>query len=361
MKTLTFTLLFAFFGSVGFAQNMRPDSLKRELSVAKQDTSRVLIMAQLCNAYRSANPDSALLYVQRALALARKINFPKGMVRALTNWGRVINDSGNLPKSLQMQFEALQIAEENGLTAETGWPLTRLGAIYATLGDDTKAMYYSRQSLKVFEASHDVNSFLVALNNTGVSYAAMNQLDSALYYFQQVYTARMKGNLQAIESTYLGFGNVYLKKKNYPLALDYFKKTIQECIKTNNHREGERANCRIAEIYQKLNRPDSSIYFAKRGLAEAQLISYKQGILESGLLLSELYEPIDTKEAFRYYKLAVDARESQFGAGNMQAIQTMIADEEARLKEEENAKIAYQNQLKLYALLAGLGMVLLIG
>ena len=151
---------------------------------------------------------------------------------------------------------------------------------------------------------------------------------------------------------YLGFGNVYLKKKNYPLALDYFKKAMQECIETNNHREGERANYRIALVSQKLSRPDSSIYYAKKGLAEAQLISYKGGILESGMLLSELYEPIDTKESFLYYKLAVSARESLFGAGNMQAIQTMIADDEARRKEVENAKIAYQNQLKQYALLA---------
>ena len=137
-------------------------------------------------------------------------------------------------------------------------------------------------------------------------------------------------------------------------------KLCSSIIKTNNHREGERANYGIALVYQKLNRPDSSIYYAKKGLAEAQLISYKQGILESGLLLSELYESIDTKESFRYYKLAVDARESLFGAGNMQAIQTMIAGDEARRKEVENAKITYQIQLKQYALLAGLGMVLLI-
>jgi two-component system NtrC family sensor kinase len=360
LRVISITFFLSLLCTIGFAQNRRIDSLKHELVVAKQDTNRVLVMAQLCNFYRSVNPDSAQFYAQRALALARKINFPKGMVRALTNWGRVINDSGNLPKALQMQFEALQIAEENGLTAETGWPLNRIGSIYATLRDSAKAKVYRQRAMKVFTASHDVNSILVILNNMGVEYTETNQLDSALYYFQQVYTTRMKGNLQAIELNYLGFGNAYLKKKKYPLALDYFRKANQVCVKTNNHREGGGANCRIAQIYQKLNQPDSSIYYAKKGLAEAQLISYKQGILESGLLLSELYESIDTKESFRYYKLAVEARESLFGAGNMQAIQTMIADDETRRKEVEDAKIEYQNQLKQYALLAGLGMVVLI-
>ncbi len=362
MKLLPISLLIAFLsGGFCFAQNRRINGLKHELSVAKQDTSRVLMMAQLCNAYRSVNPDSAQFYANKALTLARKINFPKGIVRALTNLGRVINDSGNLPKALQMQFEALQIAEENGLTAETGWPLSRIGTIYATLGDMEKSRNYRQLSLNVFKASHDTNSMLVAMNNIGVGYTEMNQLDSALYYFQQVYAARVQGNLEGeLILNHLGFGNVYLKKKNYPLALDYFKKAMQDCIKMNNHRESAAANNRTALVYQKLNQLDSSIYYAQRGLAEAQLVSYKQGILQSGMLLSELYERIDAKEAFRYYKLAVEARESLFGAGNLQALQAMIADDEAKRKEVENAKIAYQNQIKQYALLGGLGVFLLL-
>jgi len=170
MKGLTISLLIVFASPFGFGRNQRLDSLKHELSIIKQDTNRVLIMAELCNAYRSTNPDSAQFYAQRAVALARKINFPKGMVRALTNWGRVITDSGNLPKSLQMQFEALQIAEDNELTEETGWPLSRIGTIYGALGDDIKARGYRQRALKVFTASHDVNSTLITLNSIGSLY-----------------------------------------------------------------------------------------------------------------------------------------------------------------------------------------------
>ncbi|MEI7585984.1 tetratricopeptide repeat protein [Runella sp.] len=180
LRVIRIALLLSFFCTIGFAQNKQIDSLKRELSVAKQDTNRVLIMAQLCNFYRSVNPDFAQLYGQSALELARKINFPKGMVRALTNWGRVINDSGNLPKALQMQFEALQIAEENGLTAETGWPLNRIGTIYATLRDEARAMDYRQRALRVFRESHDNNTVLVILNNMGVTYTETNGCRTSL-------------------------------------------------------------------------------------------------------------------------------------------------------------------------------------
>lgn len=54
------------------------DSLKQQLYVSMKDSSRVLLLAQISEAFRSSHPDSSMLYSQRALALARLINFPKG-------------------------------------------------------------------------------------------------------------------------------------------------------------------------------------------------------------------------------------------------------------------------------------------
>ena len=92
----------------------------------------------------------------------------------------------------------------------------------------------------------------------------------------------------------------------------------------------------------------------------AQLIDYKKGILDNSSLLAEIYETKDTKEALRYLKMANVAKESIFGAGNIQAIQTLIAQEEARQKEIEDAKLAYDNKLRQYGLLAGLAILLLV-
>jgi len=77
-------------------------------------------------------------------------------------------------------------------------------------------------------------------------------------------------------------------------------------------------------------------------------------------MLSELYDSINPKEALQYYKIASAAKDSLFGAGNIQTIQTLIAKEEARQKEVETAKAAYQNKLKQYGLLAGLGIFFIV-
>ena len=116
----------------------------------------------------------------------------------------------------------------------------------------------------------------------------------------------------------------------------------------------------IAKLYQKENQLDSSIYYAQRGLEESQLTSYKQGVLDGSALLSELYEAKDPKKAFQYYKIAAAAKDSLFGPSQLQALQTIVVDEQMRQRETEAQRVAYQNQLRQYAFLAGLGVLLLI-
>jgi hypothetical protein len=69
MKKYFFVLLLVMGNCVCKAQGAQTvDQLKQELAIAKQDTSRVLIMSKLCFAYNySLNPDSALYYGKRLM------------------------------------------------------------------------------------------------------------------------------------------------------------------------------------------------------------------------------------------------------------------------------------------------------
>ena len=90
-------------------------------------------MAVLSIWYRTSKPDSAVFFGEKGMALAEKINFLKDMVRNTAEYGRVMRDLGNVPKSLEMQLKALRIAKENNLLEETGRPLNYLGGNYAEL------------------------------------------------------------------------------------------------------------------------------------------------------------------------------------------------------------------------------------
>jgi signal transduction histidine kinase len=184
-------------------------------------------------------------------------------------------------------------------------------------------------------------------------------VDSALLYAQKAFEGK-----EYIEDLYPEvlrvMGNIQTQKNNQPLALSYYQQGIEAGLKLNDYRTISYIYSDAAAMFKYFNQPDSSIAYAKKGLQYGKINSYKKGILFSSKILAEYYDSIDTKQALYYYKIAVAAKDSLFGAGNMQTIQSLVSKEEARQKEIEQAKAAYQNQLKLYGLLAGLGVFSII-
>ena len=61
MKNLLLVFLLLFACQFGFGQSLKTiDSLKHELAIAKNDTSRVLMIGELCGQYRVSKPDSSI-------------------------------------------------------------------------------------------------------------------------------------------------------------------------------------------------------------------------------------------------------------------------------------------------------------
>ena len=155
------------------------DSLKQELVMARHDTTRILVMVDLCANYRLSNPDSALFYGQQALTLAKQIKFLKGEILALTYQSYVVRSIGNLPKSLEMGLKALQLAEENQLQEYTTATLNCVGGIYRVLGDLPEALTYFKQQMIVGAKLSNKLGLAHAESSIGGVFEAMNQLDSS--------------------------------------------------------------------------------------------------------------------------------------------------------------------------------------
>ncbi|MDE3184284.1 MAG: GHKL domain-containing protein [Bacteroidota bacterium] len=193
----------------------------------------------------------------------------------------------------------------------------------------------------------------------GVAFAGLNQLDSANFYEEKAIETFGKYHHEE-PLVYQTIGDIKIKSGNPGEALNYYQKSLQIALKNNESRALAYAYNKIAALYKTANLSDSAIYYAQKGFEESKLINQKKTILEAAALLSELYEPKDTKASLQYLKIADAYKDSIFGTGNIEAVQTLVAHEEQRQKEIEAAKFAYQNQLKQYALIAGLLILLLI-
>ena len=237
--------------------------------------------------------------------------------------------------------------------------LLLIGTLYIDLKDDTKAISYFQQARERGVATGKV--FLVAQSELliGGSYQNINQLDSAWSYEEKAYNQFKILKIADIHQIlYMHLGATQFKLGNHRTALEYLHKSIQINQKANVHRYASLNYNTIAGFYKEMNQPDSCIYYAKKGLAEAQEIDYKSAILGASSLLAEQYEPKDIKEALYYHKMARLANDELYGANKVLALQKILADEQERQRSIKAAEMAYQNRLKQYVLAAGLAALL---
>ena len=92
MKNLAATLITILSITVAEAQPSNQfyiDSLKHELTIAKEDTNKVHLLFRLSAFYVQSSADTGIAYLQQALDLAKKINFQEGILFAEGNYNMV--------------------------------------------------------------------------------------------------------------------------------------------------------------------------------------------------------------------------------------------------------------------------------
>ncbi len=184
----------------------------------------------------------------------------------------------------------------------------------------------------------------------GQTYQEKDQLDSALYFEEQAKAIQDTLKYPDIAATILNIlGKIQAKLNNNQLALSYYRQCVELSLLSNDYRTSAQVYTNMAQLYSKLTQNDSSVFYANKALSSAQQVSNKASILSAANLLSEIYEPIDVKQAFEYYKIAAAAKDSLYSSEKLQALQTMTFNEQERQRNIEAAKRTYQNQIRQYA------------
>ena len=304
-KLITLITVFLAFQIMGIAQNSSElDSLRYELSIAKNDSSRAHLMTRISDFYRANRPDSAIFYANKALILARNINSPELEVEALALSTLVQIYIGNDSKALQLNLEAIKIAELNTLIVKRPGLFMQTGRIYEMSGNYSKALNEYRKAKTISDANNYVFFVVLAPARMAEMFLYMNQLDSALYYGHLADDYAQKFTGSNFFSQY-ALGQIYFKKGNKELALKYLREASQSSrINFNTYH----SLYQMAKVYQEIGEPDSSAFYANKSLntsMEGQLYKY---IIEANILLSEIYENSEPGKALQYSKSALAPR-----------------------------------------------------
>ena len=342
------------------------DSLKIELKKSRLDSDKAAIMIQLAENLLYSDPDSAIYFGEKALELAERENLIQVQVGTIGFIGNTLINKGDLPKALELGFQAIEMAKNIPIRiAGIGPTIDNLGKIYYQIGDYEKAMQYFIEMVEM--GNDDIVGVAFGYYGMAQVYEKQNMLDTAMIYMDKSYEIFSTLNHSFFPTVYHVTpdwynlrAKVYLKQNKPELALKDLFTTLQMTLQNDQAYHSSNTYNDISGYYKRFNHPDSSIYYAEKGLSEAYRVSYSLGILNASEILAEQYETIDAVKALYFFKLASKTRNEIYGAGNIQIIRDMIAQNEDKQKVLETARIESRNRIRLNTLLGSLFTLLVV-
>jgi signal transduction histidine kinase len=370
------------------AQRINVDSLVHVADITQNDTIKLVRLRTIARIYAELNPDSSYHYAEASLALARKLHLKLDEGGALSEIGYSYQNRGNYPRSLQFHLSAIVIledpkSEENVLVGKfsgddeimyraAGPHLQRLatlafseqnlGVLYANSNNYEKAWYYHLLARQKAEESGNVMVQSIVDLTINRIYLNLKKNDSALISIQRSYEEVMRsGYKRYLGSVLLNTGRTYAALGNISLANEYYRKSLVASAEQGYFRGIVASNLLLADYFAGAGKKDSAFLHIKDGLSTALYLNSPDLLLRSYSALSRYYQSIGNNDStVKYQALIIKISENLFNAKQAQQFQNIDFDEQQRHQQVETAKKDLRAKWRMYALLAGLSIILLI-
>ncbi len=218
-------------------------------SLSNQDTAQVNLLNKQGFSIHLTDHEQTIKKGEQALELAQKLNYNNGIAEAY----RIIG----------------------------------IGEAYSN--HEARAIGNYLNSLHYFKLSANVIGQARVYNNIGNLYLTIDYDQSLDYLEKGLKIATDQGNTKLIASAYLNIGNVYLRKKNFSLSLDYYNKSQQLFSKLNEPVNLISCLQNVGVIYYKLKQYDKAEELLLQANHEAKLKDLNTSIGIVDLTLSSLY------------------------------------------------------------------------
>ncbi|GAA4390879.1 tetratricopeptide repeat-containing sensor histidine kinase [Hymenobacter koreensis] len=352
------------------AQSPQTPALHRALAAARHDTTRVLLMADLSASYRYSRFDSVQWYARKGLELARRIGYVKGEGRCISRLGILMSERGNLPQALRTDLQALQLNEQCNDYEGMARTLNQIGLLYFALEDYRPALSYFFRAKALYDDLHttDHSQVVSVLTNLGASYEGRGQLDSAALYLNQAYhltdpARETRWSCWGNPTPYVlrELGLLQASHGHSEKALGFYRRSVKAAAPENDRRSTCRAYQYMSELYHAQQQPDSSIYYARKALAVARSLPFVVGVVRTSSLLAETFAARQQNDStLKYLRIRLMAEDSLYNPKRIKQLDAIGFAEQQRLRRLEYEQSRFTARLRMYGLLAGVAVLLLI-
>jgi two-component system, NtrC family, sensor kinase len=385
MRIIFKIILFLLLPVLSKSQQNLPDSLRKIFLSSKDDSVLYETAIHLYDYYEELNRDSAFFYSDQSVLISRKNNKKLNEAYSLSRKAYQEVNMGRFAEALHSLLDAFSISEKkenekyywviDPLRHESQKRLYALSCTHHIFGilmretqNTEQQIIHFREAKRIaVEINNPARSLLGSLN-LGRIYMEIDRLDSALFYENEGEEIARKSGREKYLSTILLFkGRIYMARRDTTKALNYFYECIRSGAEQNNLDGLVRGYYELAVYYIGKNNTDSSLYYAikqldiSKKLGTASALGYHIGVAYESLYhVYQLRNQFDS--AYKYLTLTQRANDSisTNRIKSLSEFQKLTLSEQQRLQNIEKDRVVYQNKIRTYFLLAGIGVLLLL-
>jgi signal transduction histidine kinase len=218
-----FFLLF-FCSVAATAQNLtKIDSLKDALT-STEGKERFNLLNDLSWEYRSAYPDSTILYANQAYSLGLQLNFTSGLAEPLNFIGVAYNYKGDRLRAFDYYEKALDISTQQQDSVQTAYSNNNLGRLFFEQGILGRSYDYFISSQAIFEDIDDPSGLAYSYQSLARLYKSQGDNDKAENNYLKANEIRLTlGNTPDITSAFIQTGRFYQEEGRHDEALHFLR------------------------------------------------------------------------------------------------------------------------------------------
>lgn len=349
---------------------------QQALRMARQLTDPVgegQALLDLSNLYRRQNDYlSARRYAQQARHLYARHANSRGLGKAWLQLSTIDMLQGNLTASLAGALKGLPLAEQAGdLQTQTRLQYI-LGNVYHQMGNYAEAFPALKSTLKIGQKTGDDQLVLSALGDIGNSYRMLKRWPQALLYYQRaLQLSKQVGDPLGEAGFETSLAEVYGLQGNQAEALAHGLRARQLVSAAHDEYTLPLVKLALARAYLLSNQTDSVLALAHHALQLSQQTRSNGNIRTASDLLARAYAERQSFEpAYHYRNLQMAYNDTLSGEDTQRKTNALRYGYELDRKRAQIALLNKTQQLQdqtairqrqqLYALLAGLGGVVLM-
>lgn len=342
------------------------DSLLQAIERTDDDSTKAHLYSQLKEIWQTKNFQKAVTYGRKGLGLARKTGNVNQQIGLSYQLAFAYMSIGNAPAAIDILQQLLPLVKDKNLDGY-GTALAFIAMSYLKQQDYSNALKYMRMANALLPEMArrgqvlEQRSYLNCFTTMSEIFTKLNQPDSALHYGKIAY-GRLSSEKKILPGSEFFqwnipwiYGDANRKAQHWAEAKRLYDEALLHAQKQNYQTGIDAVTLSMAQLFEQTNQLDSAVVYAKRAFNGFQKGADYPNLSEAGLLLYSLYKKKnDPNNALPYFEIGMAAKDSVLNREKIIQLQYLTDKEERQRQAAEAEKIAYQNKIRLYGLLAGL-------